>query len=139
MKLNHWRLLFDFGLLVLIWIVQLVIYPSFLYYQAEDLLNWHQEYMIAISFVVIPLMFGQLVTAGLQFIKKRNLYTLVSMLLIALVWASTFLQFVPMHTAITEGDTSQELLYTLVSTNWIRTVLWTLLFVWSLGLRVKLK
>jgi len=37
------RLLFDFGLLVLIWLVQLVIYPSFLYYEQDNLKRWHEN------------------------------------------------------------------------------------------------
>ena len=137
MKLSTWRLLFDFGMLVLIWMVQLIIYPSFKFYQPDDLLNWYEDYMTAISIIVIPLMFGQLITAGIQFFNKRNLYTIIRMVLIALVWVSTFLQFVPMHNAITAGDTSQELLQNLVSTNWIRTILWTLIFVWGLAYFLK--
>ena len=137
MKLSTWRLLFDFGMLVLIWMVQLIIYPSFKFYQPDDLLNWYEDYMTAISIIVIPLMLGQLITTGIQFFKKRNVYTIISMVLIALVWASTFLQFVPMHNAIAAGDTSQELLQNLVSTNWIRTILWTLIFVWGLAYFLK--
>jgi hypothetical protein len=137
MKLSTWRLLFDFGMLVLIWMVQLIIYPSFKFYQPDDLLNWYEDYMTAISIIVIPLMLGKLITTGIQFFKKRNVYTIISMVLIALVWASTFLQFVPMHNAIAAGDTSQELLQNLVSTNWIRTILWTLIFVWGLAYFLK--
>jgi len=131
MSLALWRLLFDFGLLVLIWMVQLIIYPSFQYYQSQNLLDWHEKYTFAISLVVIPLMFGQLITAGLQLIAERNIFTLGSILLIALVWGSTFTQFVPMHGSIASGQSTPELLKELVSKNWIRTTLWTLIFIWS--------
>lgn len=131
MSLGLFRLLFDFGLVVLIWMVQLIVYPSFQFYTAEDLLSWHQKYTIAISFVVIPLMFGQLITATLQIIGERNLFTIGSLILIALVWLSTFIQFVPMHGSISSGNTSPELLKELVSKNWIRTILWTVIFLWT--------
>lgn len=131
MSLGLFRLLFDFGLVVLIWMVQLIIYPSFQFYTTENLLSWHQKYTVAISFVVIPLMFGQLITATLQLIGERNTFTLGSLILITLVWLSTFLQFVPMHGAISSGNTSPELLKELVSKNWMRTVLWTLIFLWT--------
>ncbi|MFT7429007.1 MAG: hypothetical protein ACI9IZ_001504, partial [Nonlabens sp.] len=36
------QLLVDFGLVVLIWIVQLIIYPSFLYYGSKTLNKWHK-------------------------------------------------------------------------------------------------
>ena len=55
------RLLFDFGLLVLIWLVQLVIYPSFLYYEQDNLKRWHEKYTQKITYVVLPLMMGQLI------------------------------------------------------------------------------
>ena len=54
------RLLVDFGLLVLIWIIQLIIYPSFLFYRAKELITWHKMYTKAIALIVIPLMLGQL-------------------------------------------------------------------------------
>ncbi|TMM59594.1 hypothetical protein FEE95_07770 [Maribacter algarum] len=131
MSLGLFRLVFDSGLLILIWMVQLIVYPSIQYYTSQNLLNWHQKYTVAISFVVIPLMFGQLITASLQLISERNLFTLGSLILIGLVWASTFIQFVPMHSAIASGNTSPKLLQKLVSKNWIRTILWTLIFVWT--------
>lgn len=131
MTLYLLRLLFDFGLVVLIWAVQLIIYPSFQYYGAAQLLQLHQKYTAAISFIVIPLMFGQLITAALQLISDRNLFTIGSLILIALVWLSTFTQFVPIHGAISSGNDSPELLKQLVSKNWIRTVLWTAIFLWT--------
>ncbi len=45
------RLLFDFGLVVLIWIVQLVIYPGLCYYSETDLLKWHKLYTSRIAYV----------------------------------------------------------------------------------------
>ena len=131
MSISILRLLFDFGLLVLIWMVQLIIYPSFKFYSENDLLLWHQKYTAAISFVVIPLMFGQLITATLQVINNQNWFTIGGLTLITAVWVSTFLQFVPMHKAISNGKTSNELLQQLVKKNWLRTALWTLIFMWS--------
>lgn len=128
MKLSILRLLFDFGLLVLIWMVQLIIYPSFQFYSENDLLPWHEKYMVAISFVVIPLMLGQLITAIFQLIHDRNCFSIASMMLITLVWIATFTQFVPLHDAITSGKTTKPLLEELVFKNWIRTGLWTIIF-----------
>ena len=131
MNLETLRLLFDFGLLILVWMVQLVVYPSFKFYEIDNLLKWHSKYTLAISFIVIPLMFGQLITASLQLFGERNPFTIGSMILIALVWASTFSQFVPMHSTITSGSPTKEILEQLVLKNWIRTCLWTSIFVWT--------
>lgn len=78
MNVELLRLLFDFGLLVLIWLVQLVIYPSFLHYVNKELMIWNKIYTVFISLVLIPLMFGQLVTAVFQFFKMANTYSVAS-------------------------------------------------------------
>ena len=60
MDLQLIRLLLDFGLMVLIWIVQLVIYPGLCYYKNEDLGKWHKIYTQRIGVIVGPLMIAQL-------------------------------------------------------------------------------
>ncbi len=125
------RLLLDFGLVVLIWMIQRIVYPSFLHYSAEDLVTWHKEYTSRFSAIVIPLMFGQLSISVYQLITGTSLYTVISLVIIVLIWISTFFQFVPIHSNISKGRISEKMLVSLVNKNWIRTVLWTLLFIYS--------
>lgn len=125
------RLLLDFGLCILIWMVQLIVYPSFTFYNNTQLLTWHKTYTKAIAFIVIPLMLGQLGIAIYQVFLVQNSYTLVSIVLVVFLWGITLLKFAPMHQQISEGNTQIQLLKTLVQTNWIRTIIWTLLFVLS--------
>ncbi|MFT6745260.1 MAG: hypothetical protein ACJAR8_001821, partial [Bacteroidia bacterium] len=54
------RLIVDFGLVVLIWMVQLIVYPSFLFYKDTELITWHTKYTPRITKIVAPLMFAQL-------------------------------------------------------------------------------
>ena len=126
------RLLFDFGLLVLIWIVQRIVYPSFLHYDTTNLINWHREYTSRFTFIVMPLMLGQLGISIYQLIMKIDLYSILSLIIILLIWAATFLQFVPIHAKIAKGKVSQKMLNSLVKKNWIRTFLWTALFLYSM-------
>ena len=132
MSITILRLLFDFGLLVLIWIVQLIVYPSFLHYNAKNLISWHKVYTSRLSFIVMPLMLGQLGISIYQLILDINLYTVLSIIIIIVIWVSTFLQFVPIHAQISKGNTSQKMLESLVKKNWIRTFLWTALFLYSM-------
>ncbi|MEL6803956.1 MAG: hypothetical protein AAFO91_09270, partial [Bacteroidota bacterium] len=53
------RLVFDSAALVLIWLVQLVIYPSFLYMDKQDFLVWHPIYTRKVTWVVMPIMLGK--------------------------------------------------------------------------------
>ncbi len=132
MTIEILRLLIDFGLLVLIWSVQRIIYPSFLHYSANELVKWHRIYTSRLTFIVLPLMFGQLAVSIYQMILKANFYSVMSFILVVLLWLSTFLQFVPLHSKISQGEVSQKILNSLVKKNWIRTILWTVLFLLSL-------
>lgn len=122
------RLIFDSGLLVLIWIVQLIVYPSFSHYKLNDLYRWHKTYTKRIALIVIPLMLGQLITVILQVVETHNGYTVLSSVLVLLVWLSTFRQFVPLHNNVSEEHNVAASVKKLNSRNWLRTMLWTLLF-----------
>ena len=50
--LNNYALLVDAGLVVLIWMVQLIIYPSFLHYD-NNLVEWHHKYTSRIALIVV--------------------------------------------------------------------------------------
>ena len=121
------RLVLDVGLLVLIWMIQLIVYPSFLFYTAKELIAWHKMYTKAIALIVIPLMLGQLGIIIYQVFLVQNTYTLTSIILVVFLWGITLLKFAPMHQQISEGNTHVQLLKKLVQNNWIRTLIWTIL------------
>jgi len=76
-------------------------------------------------------MLGQLAIIGAQLWKNATWYTLLSGVLVFLLWGSTFLKFVPLHIRIASGDFEEKTLDDLVLYNWGRTVLWTVLFLIS--------
>lgn len=122
------QLLIDFGLAILIWMIQRVVYLSFLHYSNENLIVWHRKYTSSFSPIVIPLMFGQLGISIYQVALSTNSYTVLNLLIIIILWLSTFLQFLPIHSNISKGKTSKKMLKSLVAKNWSRTILWSLLF-----------
>jgi len=69
------RVAFDFGMLVLIWLVQLIIYPSFEFTDKDAFLGWHEKYTGLITVVVLPLMLGQLGLTLYQLTLDCNFYT----------------------------------------------------------------
>lgn len=125
------RLLLDFGLFVLIWMVQLIAYPSFVHFNREGLVKWHKKYTPRISFLVIPLMLGQLMAYGALLQEVKSFYSITCFVLVLLVWLVTFTVFVPRHKAISAGDFTPKSLEDMVRLNWIRTVLWSVLFLWN--------
>ena len=126
------QLLVDFGLVVLIWMVQLIIYPGFLNYSKESLHSWHKAYTFRIAVIVIPLMFGQLITGVWDIFCSVSLESVTYLSIVLFLWINTFFVFAPRHQKIAENRFDQELLSELVKKNWIRTFVWTLIFVLDL-------
>lgn len=131
MQIDLIRLLIDFGLLVLIWMVQLVVYPSFAFYSKKELINWHQLYTPRITMMVFPLMAGQLLTGIFQLAKGQSLFSIISIIVITTMWLLTFFIFVPIHNKITSEEVDDEICTKLVKYNWLRTAGWSFLFIWN--------
>lgn len=112
------------SLVTLIWLVQLLHYPSFQYYDPETFgpaMVFHQN---RISWVVIPLMFTEL---GLSLLSAWTTRTNLSFILLSIVlsvWLVTFLIQVPQHQKLLHGK-DQGLIRKLILGNWIRTALWS--------------
>ncbi|NNE77226.1 MAG: hypothetical protein HKN31_09160 [Pricia sp.] len=132
MVVASFALIFDFGLVVLIWLVQLVIYPSFKFYANEELLMWHKLYVSRIALVVIPLMIGQIIISAVQLTMSQSLYTVGSFLIVVFLWIFTFTHFAPLHKRISKSSANAAKIEKLVKRNWGRTILWTLVFVLEL-------
>ena len=128
------KLISDVGLLVLIWLVQLVIYPSFRYFKNSDLKQWHLIYKGRITLVVLPLMLSQLVLSCWIAIESNwDILFIINGLLVVLTWLSTFAIFVPLHQKIDNQNQNLSIyVEKLISYNWIRTVLWTIIVIMTL-------
>lgn len=131
--LEQLRLLFDFGLVVLIWMVQLIVYPSFKKYSKKDLIVWHKIYVKRIAVIVGPLMIGQLLIATWQLYLVKSPYTILVFIFILFLWGFTFTHFAPLHQRISNASFTLANLAQLERRNWMRTVLWTLIFLWGLA------
>jgi len=120
------QIITDSGLLVLIWLVQLIIYPSFRYTQEKDFIVWHARYMRLISLIVSPLILLQI---GVELVYIfNNDYRWIRMLMILTVLTSTFSLSVPSHKRLSRYGKDPIIISRLVLTNWLRTVLGSLLF-----------
>lgn len=117
-----------FFLTGVIWVVQLVQYPSFAFIDPNSFTKYHDDYRFWITPVVAPPMLAELLTAILlAFYTPENIDSRLiwlALILTLLVWASTFLLQVPLHEKLARGF-DPETHRRLVTTNWIRTVLWS--------------
>ena len=132
-----WQLLIDFGLFVLIWLVQLIIYPSFRYSDPAQFQSWHNTYTGLISLFVVPLMFGQLAIYGFHALARGTTWDYVALGLVLSVWVVTFAWSVPCHDLLHRQGFDRPIIDRLILSNWPRTLVWTLLIavpMWQLKL-----
>jgi hypothetical protein len=132
MDLHELRTLLDFGMVVILWLVQLVIYPSFLVCELSRLVDWHRSYTSRVSWVIVPIMFSQLPLVAWLAWQDPNLANLAALATLVVCWILTFGISVPLHRKVEQGDTSAETRLRLTRTNWPRTFLWTLAFILGL-------
>lgn len=113
------------GLVGLIWVVQLVLYPAFAKVPPAAFPAYHAEHTRAITWVVAPLMILEVATAALLLARGfRPPWFLASLVPLAVNWASTAFVQVPLHGRLARGlDAAAH--RRLVGTNWVRTAAWT--------------
>jgi hypothetical protein len=126
------KLVIDAGMVVLIWIVQLVIYPGFCYYSESDIKRWHKIYTSKITIVVLPMMLSQLMLHGLSSYVEPSIINIGNLILVIILWLITFLVAVPLHQDIDTKENSTVSRMKLVKINWSRTLLWTLILIISI-------
>lgn len=127
-SLTTFEIVINFGLVVLIWMVQLIIYPSFHYYNPKNLTIWHQKYTRMIAMIVIPLMLVQLGISIHSVIDNGTYLSWTKLIIILFIWGLTWMYFAPTHTKLSKGILKKDTLTQLVSLNWYRTIAWTLVF-----------
>ncbi|MBW7877137.1 MAG: hypothetical protein H3C47_14240 [Candidatus Cloacimonetes bacterium] len=116
----------NFGLFVLIWLVQVIIYPSFHKIDNSCFVDWHSQYTKSISFFVVPLMTAQIILAIMLGLKSGfNFWLNTQICLIAVIWLATFAGAVPCHKILFSGK-DFAVINRLIRINWIRTILWTI-------------
>ena len=116
----------SWGLLILIWLVQIIIYPGLARIPSNDFVDYHAWYVTRITMVVLPLMICEIVVAIAWFFLQNNLfYPAIAGGIVILVWCSTFTFQVQIHKSLQTGKDKSKI-RRLVATNWIRTVAWSL-------------
>ena len=110
-----------------IWVVQLVHYPSFHFIELKQYTTFQRFHMSRISFVVMPAMLTELFTLILFIISMDPIDTLVTVsgLLLILIWLMTAVFFSGIHQKLTLGY-DKTVVDKLVKLNWGRTLMWTL-------------
>lgn len=118
-------------LLGLIFVIQFVHYPSFIYVSEKDFSHFEKFHTSKMGLIVAPIMLLELFTALflILFFDTSLLFLLLS-LMILIIWLTTISLSVPCHHQLLQGK-DLAVIKKLIKTNWPRTLLWTIR---SLGL-----
>lgn len=121
----------DAAMAVLIWLVQLIIYPSFRTQQQDGFRRWHRGYTRAMGFIVGPLLLAQLATHAYGLWNGVTTVQIVQAgaLVAAIVVTATL--SVPCHRALSSRGKDAVVIDRLVSTNGLRTLAWTVVLLLS--------
>ena len=111
-----------------IWIVQLVHYPTFLFIDEQKSNDFQKFHMSRISYIVMPAMTTELFS-GIYIYIYPNMAIYSTLFLLALTiliinWVITALVFVKMHNKLLINY-KIEIISLLVKWNWLRTLLWS--------------
>ena len=109
----------------IIWVIQLLHYPTFHFIKESDYVEFQHFHMQRISFIVVPVMILELLSAFiLVYYIPSNLLTLCLIILLV-IWLITFVFFTKLHQSLLDGY-DKKIVDKLVRINWSRTVLWSL-------------
>lgn len=122
------QLLSTFGMFALIWLVQLVLYPAFLFIEPNRFFAFHTLHTARITWIVGPLMLAELASSLGWLLSKPDVFSALGFFLVFVIWINTAFSSVPLHGRLaTERNPEQRNLLAerLIRTNWIRTWAWT--------------
>lgn len=118
----------------IIWFVQLVQYPILSIVERESFITYEKSYCRKITPLVLTIMSIELITGGALcffaggftlFLKPQSITTThIGFLLLLLIWVSTLLIQSRLHGKLLKGF-DVDIHRKLVSSNWIRTTLWS--------------
>ena len=108
-----------------IWVIQLLHYPSFHFINDQKYVDFQYFHMQRISFIVIPAMLVELASGLLLAYFFRSSLTIILLAFLLGIWGITFIFFTNLHQKLTTGY-DRIIVDTLVKINWPRTALWSL-------------
>ncbi len=123
-----------------IWFVQVVHYPLFSRIGNETFAVYESMHATLTTLVVFPAMMLELLSAALLLLNHKEDWRLwAGLFLLLVIWGSTMFVQVPKHGELSTGFNAA-VHASLVATNWIRTVAWSirsLLVLWVVAEMIK--
>ena len=118
----------DLAMLVFLWLVQIIIYPSFKKISRECILSWHKSYQTKVLLIMGPIMLLQIYGITIDLINSISPITVIRFILLTLSWLLTVMISVPLHKKIERNNDLEPSIDKLIKTNVLRTFTWTSIY-----------
>lgn len=126
------RLVFDFAILMTLCTIHVSYYHIMDYLPSEKLVEWFRVRADNIAIIVVILTPAQLVFSGLQLFEQLNTYTVMSFVMIILMWFVTIVFTLQGYQKIMLGvSNAAKIPKRLRRINWIRITVYSMLSIWS--------
>ncbi len=113
------------GVLVgVVWLVQLILYPSFQDIHESHFLAHHKRHTQKITYVVAPAMLTEIATGVWIWRLEPNFFWTLQLVLIAINFGLTFVFAVPIHAKLESGK-NPAVIHKLLRINLLRSICWT--------------
>ena len=109
----------------IIWVIQLLHYPTFHFIKQSDYVEFQHFHMQRISFIVVPVMITELLSGFMLVYYFRSNLLIFCLIILLVIWSITFVFFTKLHQSLL-GGYDKIIVDKLVQINWSRTVLWSL-------------
>ena len=109
----------------IIWVIQLLHYPTFHFIKESDYVEFQHFHMQRISFIVVPVMIIELLSGFMLVYYFRSNLFILCLTILLVIWLITFVFFTKLHQSLLDGY-DKIIVDKLVQINWSRTVLWSL-------------
>ena len=109
----------------IIWVIQLLHYPTFHFIKQSDYVEFQHFHMQRISFIVVPVMIIELLSGFMLVYYFRSNLFILCLIILLVIWLITFVFFTKLHQSLL-GGYDKIIVNKLVQINWSRTVLWSL-------------
>ena len=120
-----------FGMFSVIWLIQIVVYPSFLDINTDRWQDFHHRHCRRMGFIAGSLMCAELFGATTMcFVTPIDGFAVTLLVTSILTWLATGIIFVPLHRSLRDQK-DDLIIHNLIKQNWSRTVIWSIsVFVW---------
>ncbi|TSC70369.1 MAG: putative signal peptide protein [Parcubacteria group bacterium Gr01-1014_46] len=111
-----------------IWLAQLSQYPLLVYVGRKNFIRYEHEHVRRISGIAWFIIYLELITSVLLLLQqgtRTNKFLWIAFILIVIIWLATWFIQYPIHKKLEQGF-DKRLYRKLVSSNWIRTISWTI-------------